>query len=57
LRRCFLVAQSRGPIKEARGFRRFWLRGLAKAGAEWAIVWLCPNLLKLYRAAPKLAHA
>jgi hypothetical protein len=33
------------------------LRGLGKAAAEWAIVCLCHNLLKLYRAAPKLSHA
>lgn len=46
-----------GQIKEGRGFRRFSLRGLAKAGAEWAIVCLCHNLLKLYRAAPTLAPA
>jgi transposase len=46
-----------GQIKEGRGFRRFSLRGLAKAGAEWAIVCLCHNVLKLYRAAPRLAHA
>jgi hypothetical protein len=37
------------------GFRRFSLRGLAKAAAEWAIVCLCHNVLKLYRA-PRLAH-
>ncbi len=39
-----------GQIKEARGFRRFSLRGLAKARSEWAFVCLTHNLLKLYRA-------
>ena len=47
----------RPPPQDARGFRRFSLRGLAKAGVEWAIVCLCHNLLKLYRAAPRLVHA
>jgi hypothetical protein len=40
-----------GQIKQALGFRRFSLRGLGKAAAEWGIVCLCHNLLKLYRAA------
>jgi len=39
-----------GQIKQAMGFRRFSLRGLAKVSAEWAVVFLCHNLLKLYRA-------
>jgi hypothetical protein len=39
-----------GQIKEARGFRRFSLRGLTKARSEWAFVCLTHNLLKLYRA-------
>lgn len=39
-----------GQIKQARGFRRFSLRGLAKVASEWGIVCLCHNLLKLYRA-------
>lgn len=38
-----------GQIKQARGFRRFQLRGLAKVRAEWAIVCLTHNILKLYR--------
>ena len=36
-------------IKEARGFRRFLLRGLKKVQGEWAIVCLTHNILKLYR--------
>lgn len=39
-----------GQIKEARGFRRFSMRGLAKAKAEWALVCLTHNLLKLFRS-------
>ena len=39
-----------GQIKQARGFRRFWLRGLRKVGAEWALICLTHNLLKLFRA-------
>ena len=38
-----------GQIKEARGFRRFLLRGLAKVRAEWALVCLTHNILKLHR--------
>jgi transposase len=37
-----------GQIKQARGFRRFSLRGLAKVSSEWAFVCLAHNLLKLY---------
>jgi Transposase DDE domain len=36
-----------GQIKQARGFRRFLMRGLEKVGAEWAIVCTAHNLLKL----------
>jgi hypothetical protein len=56
-RRKVIVEPVFGQIKQAMGFRRFSLRGLGKAAAEWAIVCLCHNLLKLYRAAPKLSHA
>jgi hypothetical protein len=38
-----------GQIKEARGFRRFLLRGLAKVRGEWALVCLTHNILKLHR--------
>ncbi len=39
-----------GQIKGARGFRRFTFRGLAKVQAEWALICLTHNLLKLFRA-------
>ena len=38
-----------GQIKEARGFRHFLLRGLAKVRGEWALVCLTHNILKLHR--------
>ena len=38
-----------GPIQQARGFRRFSLRGLAKVPAEWALGCATHNRLKLYR--------
>jgi hypothetical protein len=39
-----------GQIKEARGFRRFSFRGLKQVQAEWRLVCLTHNLLKLFRA-------
>jgi transposase len=46
-----------GQIKEVRGFRRFLLRGLENVQAEWSLICLTHNLLKLFRSglAPKLA--
>jgi transposase len=44
-----------GQIKEARGFRRFSVRGVYKASAEWAIICLTHNLLKLFGARRVLA--
>jgi len=38
-----------GQIKEARGFRRFLLRGLQKIRGEWCLVCLTHNGLKLWR--------
>jgi transposase len=38
-----------GQIKHARGFRQFLLRGLEKVRAEWSLVCLTHNVLKLYR--------
>ena len=38
-----------GQIKEAQGFRRFSFRGLNKVAAEWELISLTHNLLKLYR--------
>ena len=40
-----------GQIKEARGFRRFLLRGLEKVQAEWQMICATHNLLKLFRSA------
>jgi len=39
-----------GQIKEARGFRRFLLRGLGKVQAEWQLICATHNLLKLFRS-------
>jgi transposase len=39
-----------GQIKERRGFRRFSFRGLEKVSAEWKLIALTHNLLKLFRA-------
>jgi transposase len=38
-----------GQIKEARGFRRFLLRGLANIRGEWCLGCLTHNLLKMWR--------
>jgi transposase len=38
-----------GQIKEVRGFRRFSCRGLPKVTAEWVLICLTHNLLKLFR--------
>jgi transposase len=46
-----------GQIKEARGFRRFLLRGLAKVQAEWQMICATHNLLKLFRAGWSLQRA
>lgn len=39
-----------GQIKEGRGFRRFLLRGLENVSAEWDLICLTHNLLKLFRS-------
>ena len=39
-----------GQIKGTRGFRRFSFRGFAKVQAEWQLICLTHNLLKLFRA-------
>ena len=39
-----------GQIKEARGFRRFWLRRVRNVWREWTVICLTHNLLKLFRA-------
>ncbi len=38
-----------GQIKQWRGFRQFLLRGLEKTRAEWRLICLTHNLLKLHR--------
>jgi hypothetical protein len=50
-RRKVIVEPVFGQIKEARGFRRFLLRGLANIRGEWCLVCLTHNLLKLWRYA------
>jgi hypothetical protein len=49
-RRKVIVEPVFGQIKEARGFRRFLLRGLAKVRHEWSLIALTHNILKLYAA-------
>ncbi len=45
-----------GQIKQARGFRQFLLRGVEKVAAEWGLVCLAHNLLKLAQGrTPSLA--
>ena len=58
MRRC-VVEPVFGQIKEGRSFRRFSFRGLAKVTAEWNLVCLTHNLLKLFRfqIAPPLPEA
>ncbi len=48
-RRKAIVEPVIGQIKEARGFRRFLLRGLDQIGGEWRLVCLTHNLLKIWR--------
>jgi transposase len=38
-----------GQIKSARGVRKFLLRGLEKVSAEWQLICLTHNLLKIWR--------
>jgi hypothetical protein len=44
-----------GQITDARGFRRFLLRGLAAVRDEWKVICLTHNLLKLFRRASAFA--
>ena len=48
-KRKHIVEAPFGQIKEARGFRRFSLRGLEQVNFEWDLVCLTHNLLKLFR--------
>ena len=38
-----------GQIKQARGIRRLWLRGLDRVSGEWKLICAGHNLLKLFR--------
>jgi transposase len=49
-RRKAIVEPVFGQIKEARGFRRFLLRGQEQVSAEWKLICATHNLLKLYRS-------
>lgn len=46
-----------GQIKEHRGFRRTLLRGMSKVQAEWRIICLTHNLLKLFGQRQRLQPA
>ncbi len=46
-----------GQLKEGRGFRRFSFRGLAQVAAEWTLICLTHNLLKLFRGRTGLLAA
>jgi hypothetical protein len=46
-----------GQIKEVRGFRRFSFRGLEKNRAEWLLICLTHNLLKLFRGKRRVQPA
>ena len=48
-RRKVIVEPVFGQIKEARGFRRFLLRGLENIRGEWCLLCLTHNLLKIWR--------
>jgi transposase len=48
-RRKAMVEPVFGQVKQARGFRQFLLRGRKKMRAEWRLVSLTHNLLKLWR--------
>ena len=46
-----------GYIKQMRGFRRFALRGIRRVRAEWRLICLTHNLLKLFRHGGRLEAA
>jgi len=43
-----------GQIKSARGIRAFLLRGLEKVSAEWQLICLTHNVLKMWRCATRV---
>jgi len=53
-RRKVIVEPVFAHIKHLRGFRQFLLRGLEQVEAEWLLICLTHNLLKLFRAAKPL---
>ncbi|MEY4687631.1 MAG: hypothetical protein RIR76_1654 [Verrucomicrobiota bacterium] len=56
-RRKCIVEPVFGQVKEARGIRRFLLRGLDKVRGEWNLICLTHNLLKLFRYSSRSALA
>ena len=48
-RRKAIIEPIFGQIKHCRGFRQFSMRGMVKMKAEWILVCLTHNLLKLFR--------
>jgi hypothetical protein len=46
-----------GQIKGVRGIRKFLLRGLEKVRAEWQLICLTHNLLKIWRRATHASPA
>jgi len=54
-RRNIIVEPVFAEIKHVRQFRQFLLRGLAQVEAEWSLICLTHNLLKLFRANKQLA--
>ena len=53
-RRKVIVEPVFAHIKHLRGFRQFLLRGLEQVEAEWLLICLTHNLLKLFRASKPL---
>jgi len=50
-RRKAVVEPVFGQIKQARGLRQFLMRGLSKVPAEWSLITMTHNLLKLHAVA------
>jgi hypothetical protein len=48
-RRKAVVEPVNGQIKHARRFRQFSFRGLVAVNAEWEVVSLCHNVLRLFK--------
>jgi transposase len=56
-RRKVIVEPVFAQVKHIRGFRQFLLRGLQQVEAEWLLVCMTHNLLKLFRATKQLQIA